>query len=263
MDGDERSATHRLAWVESACLRWQAIACAQEKRIAALVAGRRLAREERDALRLRVEDLERSLSEALAAPSPGSVAAGALVASSLVIETQRRKAVESRARSAERDRERLRREIDAWRDHAAAIGRELAVAEAEFRRQAAVPEDEMTTFAALLDGRRILYVGGARSTNESIRHLVERHGGGFRRHDDAVDDRDETFAAAVAWADVVVFPSGSFDADAVACLKRSCVLRSTPFISLRGPSVLSFAAGIMGRYAPRDGNRPANCVPKG
>jgi hypothetical protein len=77
-----------------------------------------------------------------------------------------------------------------------------------------------------------------------IRDLVVRRGGNFQRHDGGLEDRKGLLPAAVAWAELVVFPVDCVDHDSVNHLKRLCTRQGVAYLPLRSAGVASFVAGL-------------------
>jgi len=147
---------------------------------------------------------------------------------------------------------RLREALAAARGDAQAAAAELASARA--RAEAAQAETdvlERTVAAAVhpagsgldaLRGRRIVYVGGRPGTTQALKALVESAGGAFAAHDGGIEDRKGLLTAAVARADLVVFPVDCIDHDSMARLKRTCERHQVPYAPLRTAGVGSFIA---------------------
>ncbi|HMO47043.1 MAG TPA: DUF2325 domain-containing protein [Rubrivivax sp.] len=157
---------------------------------------------------------------------------------------------------------RLEQERQRLQDHAAELGRELAAAEAMLR----TPPESETGASALRDalqGRRVLYVGGRPSTGTAIRELVLRHGGQYQRHDGGLEDRKGLLAAALAWAELVVFPVDCVDHDSALALERSCLKQGTPFLALRSAGIASFAAAVTQAASPRGPSCGGTCLRHG
>lgn len=165
-------------------------------------------------------------------------------ASWLALQTERRERAERSASAALSEAARLKEEMEQLQRHLQTLSQELVAAETQLRELSEAPEDGAPFLSAQLRGRRILYVGGRPSSTAAIRGLVERHGGQFQRHDGGLEDRKGMLAAAVAAADLVVFPVDCIDHDSASNLKRSCSRQGVPFIPLRSASVASFAAAL-------------------
>lgn len=117
--------------------------------------------------------------------------------------------------------------------------------------------DADTSLHRLLHRRRILYVGGRPSSTPTIRDLVHRHGGEFQRHDGGIEDRKGLLAAAIAWAQLVVFPVDCVDHDSALALKRACIQQGIDYRMLRTASVTSFVASIEASTDDHEGQQPS------
>lgn len=221
----------------------------QQARIASLVGERDAYADEAGGLRDRIREMELERHDDDPSGAHDAAAAHALLSSSLVLEGQRRTAAEAEARTLKAQLAQARGELAHLAKHAEAIGRELAVAEAELRNAEPAHDSVSAELRGMLARRRVYYVGGRPSSNGAIRALVERHGGEYQRHDGGIEDRKGLLSAGIAWADVVVFPVDCIDHDSAALLKRACVQQGTPFVPLRSASVTSFAAGLIDRFA--------------
>jgi regulator of replication initiation timing len=164
-------------------------------------------------------------------------------ASLIAVQTGRRERAEQAAVAAVAEASRLQEELDHLREHAIALGRELAAAEAQLKLNAgeAAPSAYLDS---QLQGRRILYVGGRPSSMPAIRDLVHRHGGEFQRHGGRLEDRSGLLASAVSWAEVVVFPVDCSDHESVDSLKRLCVRQQVRYVPLRSAGIGCFAAAF-------------------
>ena len=164
-------------------------------------------------------------------------------ASLIAVQTGRRERAEQAAVAAVAEASRLQEELDHLREHAIALGRELAAAEAQLKLNAgeAAPSAYLDS---QLQGRRILYVGGRPSSMPAIRDLVHRHGGEFQRHGGRLEDRSGLLASAVSWAEVVVFPVDCIDHESVDSLKRLCVRQQVRYVPLRSAGIGCFAAAF-------------------
>ncbi|CAD6556291.1 hypothetical protein LMG27952_06031 [Paraburkholderia hiiakae] len=91
-----------------------------------------------------------------------------------------------------------------------------------------------------LKGRRIVYVGGRPGSNQALRRWVESAGGELTVHDGGVEDRKGLLAAALANADLAVFPVDCIDHDSMSTLKRVCERHQVAWHPLRTASLASF-----------------------
>ncbi|WP_382152405.1 DUF2325 domain-containing protein [Hydrogenophaga sp. ANAO-22] len=139
------------------------------------------------------------------------------------------------------------------------LGRELTVVEEQLRGWMNGEGTEPTSLGPLIRGRKLLYVGGRPSANPSIRALVERHSGEYRRHEGSViDPRNERLLAALAWADLVVAPLDCVDRESAVALQRACQHNGLDYVPLRTASVASFAAGLCTTMALPRVSAPVN-----
>ena len=170
------------------------------------------------------------------------------LSTALALEAQRRQAAQATATAARQELLRVDLEQRHLREQAAVLARELAAAEAQLLRRADGDDSgDTATLRTMLDGRRVLYVGGRPSSATAIRELVEGHGGECQRHDGGIEDRKGLLAAALVGADLVVFPVDCIDHDSALQLKRDCQRHGRPFIALRSASIASFVAGLLQR----------------
>jgi hypothetical protein len=222
----------------------------QQERLREVIGERDRRSSECDLLRARVTELQQSNHSRTGSLAEVSGAAAAALSAAVALQTGRREAAEARVVGLESDLARLEEELEHLRAHADEMARELAAAETELREGSRPPDAETSSLRQGLDGRRILYVGGRPSSIPAIRDLVLRHGGEYRRHDGGMEDRKGSLAAALGWADLVVFPVDCVDHDSALILKRSCLRQGKPFLPLRSASVASFAATIVATVEP-------------
>ncbi|MBJ2154383.1 DUF2325 domain-containing protein [Variovorax sp. IB41] len=178
----------------------------------------------------------------------------------IAVQTERRERAEQASAFAATEVARLTEELEHLRAHAMALGRELGAAETQLKMHAG----EGASNACLdqqLQGRRILYVGGRPSSAPAIRDLVQRHGGELRRHGGALEDRSGLLAAAVSWAEVVVFPVDCIDHESVDNLKRLCTRQQVRYLPLRSAGIASFAAAFSGPPVEDAGEAGASSSP--
>jgi hypothetical protein len=166
------------------------------------------------------------------------------VAALVALQTERRERAEQASAAAGTETARLLDELEHSRLHALALGRELTALEAQLQEEGGEGRTEGADLERKLRGKRILYVGGRPSSSAVIRDLVGRRGGDFQRHDGGLEDRKGLLPAAVAWAELVVFPVDCVDHDSVNHLKRLCARQGVAYLPLRSASVASFAAGL-------------------
>lgn len=156
---------------------------------------------------------------------------------------ERGRAMEALAQAERRESLRLAQALQEQRRHAEMLARELAATELHVRFTPDVASRH-SPVEQRLQGQRLLYVGGRPSSTPAIRALVEASGGHFRRHDGGIEDRKGVLSAALAWADLVVFPVDCIDHDSALALKRDCKRHGRPFLPLRSASVTSLIAAL-------------------
>ncbi len=241
-----RADIRRLVALEQDNAEWRERAERQQERLAELVLERDQALAERDTTRTRVLALEQTLAQG----ADGAQAAGAAAAATealmatVAVQTLRREAAEAQTQRLQAEAARLAAELAHLQAHAQELGRELAAAEAELGARPGGDQAPASRLQQQLNGRRLLYVGGRPSSSAAIRELVQRHGGEYQRHDGGLEDRKGLLQAALAGADLVVFPVDCIDHDSALALKRHCQRLGKPFLPLRSASVTSFAAAL-------------------
>ncbi len=181
------------------------------------------------------------------------------LSSALMFQVGRREQAEVAALAAEAHALRLEQETIQLQVQLGELGRELTVVEEQLRGWMNGEGAEPTSLGPLIRGRKLLYVGGRPSANPSIRALVERHGGEYRRHEGSViDPRNELLLAALAWADLVVAPLDCVDRESAVALQRACQHNGLDYVPLRTASVASFAAGLCTTMALPRVSAPVN-----
>ncbi|WP_322048601.1 DUF2325 domain-containing protein [Paraburkholderia sp. J67] len=157
----------------------------------------------------------------------------------LALETSRREAAELRATADENALRTVRTQLDEARALIDALR-----AEAHAMETAAQPDDDENTSRALpreaLKGQRIVYVGGRPGSNHALRRWVATAGGELTVHDGGIEDRKGLLAAALAGADMAVFPVDCIDHDSMNMLKRVCERHQVSYHPLRTASLASF-----------------------
>jgi len=108
----------------------------------------------------------------------------------------------------------------------------------------------------MLQGKRIVYVGGRPGSNSAVRRLVASAGGEVTVHDGGIEDRKGLLAAALPNADMVVFPVDCIDHDSMNMLKRVCERSQVTYYPLRTASVASFVE-LVARLAAAEAPAPA------
>ncbi|MEX3923318.1 DUF2325 domain-containing protein [Paraburkholderia sp. BR10936] len=111
------------------------------------------------------------------------------------------------------------------------------------------PQAQRTLPEDALKGRRIVYVGGRPGSNHALRRWVESAGGELTVHDGGVEDRKGLLAAALANADLAVFPVDCIDHDSMSTLRRVCERHQVTWHPLRTASLASFVELMMRLHA--------------
>ncbi|HEY1609918.1 MAG TPA: DUF2325 domain-containing protein [Paraburkholderia sp.] len=181
----------------------------------------------------RRDDLEAevaSLREALAARD-----------ARLAVHTSRREAAEQRAAADEATVRTLRTQLDDAHALIDALRAEARAVEAAMQQEDE-QEDNVGRVALrdALKGRRIVYVGGRPGSNHALKRWVASAGGELTVHDGGIEDRKGLLAAALAGADLAVFPVDCIDHDSMNMLKRVCERHQVAYHPLRTASVASF-----------------------
>ena len=109
---------------------------------------------------------------------------------------------------------------------------------------ATASDDEASTRAIDLCGRRIVYVGGRGCTIPHLRALVERFGGVFLHHDGGLAEQPGRLDGLLGRGDAVFCPIDCVSHDACLRAKRFCRQRATAFVPLRTDSLSSFIRGL-------------------
>ncbi|WP_431262015.1 DUF2325 domain-containing protein [Roseateles chitinivorans] len=226
-----------------------------EERLEREQARRHDALQERDRMaeqmRRQAVDAERLMAEVRASVTRSESAASAQdLLAQVAVQTERRERAERVAEDAVRQLERLKEQLERTQAHVRAQAEELAAAEAELQRLSAGVPDAGSDGAALLVGRRILYVGGRPSSTPAIRDFVESRDGEFLHHDGGLETRKGLLAALLPRADLVVFPVDCIDHDSALNLKRLSERHQVPFLALRSASLASFAAAVRRELVP-------------
>ena len=208
----------------------------QQARLHEAAVLRDAAQREAGALRARLQALP-------AAPDPGGEPARlrealAAAQAALAREAHRRETAEQQAAAARADAQAAAAELASTRARAEAAQAETDVLE----RTVAAAVHPAGSGLDALRGRRIVYVGGRPGTTQALKALVESAGGAFAAHDGGIEDRKGLLTAAVARADLVVFPVDCIDHDSMARLKRTCERHQVPYAPLRTAGVGSFIA---------------------
>jgi hypothetical protein len=178
----------------------------------------------------------------------------------LALETSRRETAEQRAQADEVSLATLRAQLD--EAHALI---EALRAEARAMEHAALPEEADAATRTLardaLKGRRIVYVGGRPGSQQALKRWVEAAGGDLIVHDGGIEDRKGLLAAALAGADLAVFPVDCVDHDSMNTLKRVCERHQVTYHALRTASLASFVELMMRLYADATPTPTLTAVP--
>ena len=126
----------------------------------------------------------------------------------------------------------------------------MELARAERALQTIAPETEESADEIRVDlaGRRILYVGGRKSTVSHAKRLVERCNGCLLHHDGGLEQSVAELENTLMGADAVVFPVDCVSHNAINCVKRLCERRAMPFRALRS-SGLGSLVDVLGDLA--------------
>ncbi|HVR55197.1 MAG TPA: DUF2325 domain-containing protein [Pseudorhodoferax sp.] len=163
----------------------------------------------------------------------------------LAHQTGRREAAESQLLAERSAREALQLRVGTLLELVEAMQAELLALEAQ--QEPGAP-GTTGTGTGLLQGLRVVYVGGRPVSNQSIRAMVQSAGGEFVLHDGGIEQRKGLLAATLPRADMVVFPVDCVDHDSMATVKRLCERHQIPFHAVRSASAASFAA-LLARLA--------------
>lgn len=217
----------------------------QKRQIDRVTAQREHDAAERSALRMQLSALDQSwrMSATLLGAAKDAREKAESLSSALMFQVSRREQAELSALAAEGNVHRLEQESERLKHLLSELGRELAAMEAQLGHWMR-DGNGSPLLGGLINGRKLLYVGGRPSSNPTIRALVESLGGEYRRHEGDIDPKKSLLADALAWADVVAAPLDCFDRDSSLALKRACLLNGLDYLPLRTASVASFAAGL-------------------
>lgn len=175
----------------------------------------------------------------------------------LAHQTGRREAAESQLLAERSAREALQLRVGTLLELVEAMQAELLALEAQLE-----PGTPGTPGTGLLQGLRVVYVGGRPGSNQSIRAMVQSAGGELVLHDGGIEQRKGLLAATLPRADMVVFPVDCVDHDSMATVKRLCERHLIPFHAVRSASAASFAA-LLARLAQEQAPAPRLCLRHG
>jgi hypothetical protein len=160
----------------------------------------------------------------------------------LECETARRVSLEERLARTDVALDRERRSHADALAREAALGAELAAAEASLRGPAASTYGEAPTLS--LDGVALLLVGGRPHQVAHLRLLAERHGATLAHHDGGIEDQSGMLAGLMGRADLVLFPVDCVSHEAALAVKRACRQTGKGYIPLRTAGQGSFLAAL-------------------
>lgn len=175
----------------------------------------------------------------------------------LALETSRREAAEQRATADEHALRTVRMQLDEARTLIDALRAEAYAMESAIHADGDADTEGGTARALpreALKGRRIVYVGGRPGSNHALRRWVSAAGGELTVHDGGIEDRKGLLAAALAGADMAVFPVDCIDHDSMNMLKRVCERHQVSYHPLRTASLASFVELMVRLHA---GSTPA------
>ncbi|POR51198.1 uncharacterized protein DUF2325 [Paraburkholderia eburnea] len=175
----------------------------------------------------------------------------------LALETSRREAAEQRATADEHALRTVRMQLDEARTLIDALRAEAYAMESAIHADGDADAEGSTARALpreALKGRRIVYVGGRPGSNHALRRWVSAAGGELTVHDGGIEDRKGLLAAALAGADMAVFPVDCIDHDSMNMLKRVCERHQVSYHPLRTASLASFVELMVRLHA---GSTPA------
>ncbi|HEY4803969.1 MAG TPA: DUF2325 domain-containing protein [Paraburkholderia sp.] len=166
----------------------------------------------------------------------------------LALHTSRREAAEQRANADAAVLQTLRTQLDEAHALIDALRAEVRAMEQTTQAQED-PQAQRALAADALKGRRIVYVGGRPGSNHALRRWVESAGGELTVHDGGIEDRKGLLEAALAGADLAVFPVDCIDHDSMMTLKRVCERHQVTYHPLRTASLASFVELMMRLHA--------------
>ncbi|MGC3984961.1 MAG: DUF2325 domain-containing protein [Pseudorhodoferax sp.] len=218
-----------------------------------------LAQERQDlAERLVVQEAAQAPRPALAPDTAALQAELAARDQALAHQTGRREAAESQMLAERQAREALQQRVATSLELVDALQAELQALE----QQLATQLEPAAPGTPLLQGCRVVYVGGRPASNRSIRAMVQAAGGELVLHDGGIEDRKGLLAAALPRADLVVFPVDCVDHDSMGTVKRLCERHQIPFHPVRSASAASFAA-LLARLSDVQRPGPRLCLRHG
>ncbi len=122
---------------------------------------------------------------------------------------------------------------------------ELEAENAALEQHVAATEDNVPDMARMdLEGQRVLYVGGRKSSINHLRAVIEDCNGTFAHHDGGLEKSIDELAAAIVRADTVLFPTDCVSHEAANKVKRLCNQQHKTYVPLRTCGVGSLMAGL-------------------
>ncbi|WP_175957187.1 DUF2325 domain-containing protein [Burkholderia sp. BCC0405] len=164
----------------------------------------------------------------------------------LALHTSRREAAEQRIAAEQASARAMRARLDDLMAMVKTLRAEASAIEQAVQASADEPAERAANPLSILQGMRLVYVGGRPGSNRAIQRIVETAGGAVTLHDGGVEDRKGLLAAALPGAHMVVFPVDCIDHDSVNQLKRICERHHIAYYPLRTASVASFVE-LIGR----------------
>jgi hypothetical protein len=122
---------------------------------------------------------------------------------------------------------------------------EVRALEAQLSALLAPPDEAASAGGASdLGGATVLYVGGRTGQIPHLRALVAGLGGSLLHHSGGSDESIASLPAALARADVVVFPVDCVSHAAMFDVKRLCKQAAKPYVPLRGTGLAALLRGL-------------------
>ncbi|WP_431227932.1 DUF2325 domain-containing protein [Burkholderia contaminans] len=229
----------------------------QQVRLHEMSAQRDAALQERDALAARQNAQPLAAESVLRAEVHELREALAARDERLALHTSRREAAEQRIAAEQASARAMRARLDELMAMVKTLRAEASAIEQAVQVSADDPAERAMDPLSILQGARLVYVGGRPGSNRAIKRIVEAAGGEVTLHDGGIEDRKGLLAAALPGARMVVFPVDCIDHDSMNLLKRICERHHIAYHPLRTASVASFVE-LIGRLdaQARDGMAP-------
>ncbi|MBR8220387.1 DUF2325 domain-containing protein [Burkholderia ambifaria] len=164
----------------------------------------------------------------------------------VALHTSRREAAEQRIAAEQASARAMRARLDDLMAMVKTLRAEASAIEQTVQASTDDPAAPAAQSLSMLQGKRVVYVGGRPGSNRAIRRIVETAGGELTLHDGGLEDRKGLLAAALPGANMVVFPVDCIDHDSVNLLKRLCERHQIAYYPLRTASAASFVE-LIGR----------------